>query len=107
MLKFFPFEQPAMEGADEIKALLGKDLSAKLAFAKSQQETASVFLLNLVKYLRQLLLQKFKQPASVEYSFGQLKEAIEQAERHRLLCSLTNVNQRLALEALMIGPLNL
>lgn len=103
LLKFSPHEQPAVEGADEIKAVLKEDLAGKFAFAAEQSDTTSIFLLNLVKYLRGSLLQKLQDPAAVEYSFSQLSGAIEQAEELRLLCLLTNVSPRLALESLMLN----
>ncbi len=105
VLKFFPDKATKQEAgiAQEIKALLEQNLAGKFAFAEKQKDNASIILLNLLQYLRGLLHQKLKEEKSIEYSFPELKQIIEQTEQMRILCSTTNVNKRLALESLFLS----
>lgn len=99
-LKFFPTEQPKARSKAEIEALLQKDLSAKFAFAekfgKKNSEEVQNFLSNLIIYLRNLLLEDLK-------NSEELKQKIEMVENLTFLLSTTNINQRLALENLMLN----
>lgn len=100
LLKFYPTGPPKAGGAADIKALLKKDLAGKFAFTeeftkKSLAELQS-FLVDLTVYLRSLLLQDLTQGR-------ELKQKIELVEDLRFLLSTTNINQRLALENLMLN----
>lgn len=113
-LKFFPTEQPKAKDTAEIEALLQKDLSAKFAFAekfgKKNSEEVQNFLSNLIIYLRNLLLEDLKN-SEAHLSFcgakiwagEELKQKIEMVENLKFLLSTTNINQRLALENLMLN----
>lgn len=107
-LKFFLKEQPGLERKQEIESLLKQDLAGKFALVeqiskKESKPEIQMFLQDLIKYLRELMLEKLKREASIDYSFSYLKEAINQAENLKLLLSTTNISQRLALEALMLN----
>ncbi len=100
LLKFFPSSPPKADSSSEAQSLLAKDLASRFAFVekfakKSSPQDLQAFLGNLVKHLRGLLLAD-------PVSNYRIKEKIEKAENIKFLLSTTNINQRLALENLML-----
>ena len=105
----------------EIQKILDSDFPQRFSFTKTFFEkgnfpvSLNTFLEGLLRYLRMLFLKKLqveneffnllsispKTPGA--YSFSVIKEMINSIENLKLLLTRTNINQRLALENLMLN----
>jgi len=102
-LKFFSAPQLKPERPLEIEKLLHQSIVGRFVFVEkfiksANKQEAVNFLENLVLYLRAMLI---KNPLALNVR-AQIS-AIRQTERTRMLLSTTNLNQRLALENLMLS----
>jgi DNA polymerase-3 subunit delta' len=110
----------ALEIFEAIQKLLDSDILQRFSFAKNffEKRNSSLslpaFLEEMERYLRSILLVKLKvkneflnsffetSRISPSYSFLRIKEMIDSVENFKFLVSQTNINPKLAFEALML-----
>lgn len=90
-------------GIEELNKFLNKDLSCRFQYAKdlSEENNLKEVLDIWQNYLRQSLISKIANNAENSY-LVKLKNSLKQIQNISFLVETTNVNQRLALETLML-----
>lgn len=90
----------------EITQFSKTDLASRFQYVKdlvSKKQDIKETLEIWLRYFRGILLEKAKKPSYVSsYSLGQLRQIIQTIEKVRVLIDRTNINQRLALEQIML-----
>lgn len=94
------------EFAKDLARLSGSDLAFRFNYAKTKEEADLVEIFDSwIGYLRDIFLQKIKGKEVEEfnrYTPIKIKNIIEVIQKTKVLVSTTNVNQKLALEILLI-----
>lgn len=118
ILKFYPpsFYFQGVDDFGEMEKLLSMDLAQKLLFCRDffeKKRNLNDFLNSLENYSRLVLLKKlgledeslkrFSSRLTENYSLSKIRNSAELVFSLKLLVSTTNVNQKLALENLMLN----
>jgi DNA polymerase III delta prime subunit len=109
-IRFYPPKGFKREYSDEyakdLSRLAGSDLAFRFNYAKSKEEAdLSEIFDSWIGYLRDILIKKIKGQEVEEFSRQtpvRLKDIIEAIQKAKVLVSTTNVNQKLALEILLM-----
>lgn len=88
-----------------LKGVIGGELSEKFKYVKSENlegERFFIILSALRKHFRELLISKIKGKSTSAYSLERIKKVIRLVENISHQATLTNINQKLALEVVLL-----